>query len=193
MAVRVNATQNGILGPQTQLELTCTSTGDWTLQGYTFRTICEECSLYAWKWCPLQWNSLFSKVSDRHGRISNARRNRVELVFTIFGCNFSLAFQRAKESSNPSSYAKVMVVRVNATQNGILGPRTQLELTCTSSYDWTLQGHRFRTIVMSVGCTHGSDVLFNGTRRSRKFHARHGRIPNARRNGVELVFCDFRM
>ena len=25
----------------------------------------------------------------------------VELVFAIFGCNFSLAFQRAKERSNP--------------------------------------------------------------------------------------------
>ena len=88
----------------------------------------------------------------------------------IFGCNFSLAFQRAKECSNPSSYAKVKAVRVNATQNGILGPRTQLELTCTSSCDWTLHGHRFRTTARSVGCMHGSDVLFNWTRRSRKFH-----------------------
>ena len=52
----------------------------------------------------------------------------VERVFAIFRCNFSLAFQRAKERSNPSSYAKVMAVRVNATQNGILGPQTQLEI-----------------------------------------------------------------
>ena len=29
---------------------------------------------------------------------------------------FLLAFQRAKERSNPSSYANVMAVRVNATQ-----------------------------------------------------------------------------
>ena len=105
-----------------------------------------------------------------HGSILNAHRNRVELVFAIFRCNFSLAFQRAKERSNPCSYAKVMAVRVNATQNGILGPRTQLELKYTSSCDWTLQGHRFRTTVRSVGCMHGSDVPFNGTGRSGKCH-----------------------
>ena len=134
---------------------------------------CEERWLYARKWCPHQWYSSFCKLSSghRHGRILNARRNGVELVFTIFRCNFSLAFQRAKVGSNPSSYAKVLAVRVNATQNGISVPRTRLELKCTSSCDWTLQGHRFRTTVRSVGCMHGSDVLFNGTRRSRKFHS----------------------
>ena len=88
-----------------------------------------------------------------------ARRNGVELVFAIFRCNFSLAFQRAKERSNPSSYAKVMAVRVNAAQNGIFGPRTQLELTCTRSCDWTLQGDRFRSIMRSVGCMHGSSMV----------------------------------
>ena len=118
--------------------------------------------MYAWKWCPLQWYSLFSKLSHRHERIPNACRNAVELVIAIFRCNFSLAFQRAKERSNPSSYAKVKAVRVNATQNGILCPRTQLGLTCTSSCDWTLQGHWFRTTVRSVVCMLGSDVLFNG-------------------------------
>ena len=122
------------------------------------------------KRCPHQWYSSFWKVSHRHRRIPNARRNDVELVFATFGGNFSLAFQRAKERSNPSSYSKFKALRVNATQNDILGPRTRLELTCTSSCDWTLQGHRFRTSVRSVGCMHGSDVLFNGTRRSRNFH-----------------------
>ena len=59
------------------------------------------------------------KGSHRHGRIPNARRNDVELVFATFGCNFSLALQRAKERRNPSSYAKVMAVEANATQNGV--------------------------------------------------------------------------
>ena len=108
--------------------------------------------------------------STQSRKDSNARRNGEELVFAIFRCNFSLAFQRARERCNPSSYEKVMALRVNPTQNGSFDPRTQQELTCTSSCDWTLQGHRFRTIVRSVGCMHGSDVLFNGTRRSRKFH-----------------------
>ena len=70
------------------------------------------------------------------------------------------AFQRAKERTNLSLYSKFKAVRVNATQNGIMGP-------C----DWTLQGHRFSTTVRSVGCMHGSDVHFNGSRRSRKFHS----------------------
>ena len=61
----------------------------------------------------------------------------------IFGCNFSLAFQRAKEHGNPSSHANVMAVWVNAAINGIFGPRTQLEFTCTRSCDWTLQADRF--------------------------------------------------
>ena len=126
--------------------------------------------MYAWKCCSLQWFSSFSKLSHRHGRIRNARRNGVELVFAIFRCNFSLAFQRAKERSNPSSYAKVMAVEANAKQNGVFDPRTILELTCTSSCDFTVRGHRFRSIVRSVGCTHGSDVLINGTRRSGKCH-----------------------
>ena len=81
-----------------------------------------------------------SRNLHRHGRIPNARRNGVELVFAIFRCNFSFALQRAKERTNPSSYAEIKAVRVNATQNGILGPRTRLELTCTSSYDWTFKG-----------------------------------------------------
>ena len=109
-------------------------------------------------------------MSQRHGRIPNARRNDVELVFATLGCNFSLAFQRAKERRNPSSYAKVMAVWVNAAQKGIFGSRTPIELTCTRSCDWTLQGQRFRSIVRSVGCMHGSDVLINGTRRSGKVH-----------------------
>ena len=113
---------------------------------------------------------VLQKVSHRHGRIPNARRNDVELVFATFGCNFSLAFQRAKERRNPSSYTNVMAVGANATQNSVFGPRTLLELTCTSSCDWTLQGHWFRTTVRCVGCMHGSDCLFNDSRRSRKFH-----------------------
>ena len=44
-----------------------------------------------------------------------------------------------------------MAVWVNAAQNGIFGSRTQLELTCTRSCDWTLQGYRFGSIVRSVG------------------------------------------
>ena len=63
---------------------------------------------------------VLEKMSHRHERIPNARRKDAELVFATFGWNFSLAFQRAKERSNPSSYAKVMAVRVDATQNGIL-------------------------------------------------------------------------
>ena len=47
-----------------------------------------------------------------------------------------------------------MAVGANATQNGVFGPRTLLELTCTRSCDWTLQGQRFRSIVRSVGCMH---------------------------------------
>ena len=64
-------------------------------------------------------------MSHRHGRIPNARRKDIELVFDTFGCNFSLAFQRAKERRNPSSYAKVMVVGANATQNGVFGVRLE--------------------------------------------------------------------
>ena len=143
--------------------------------------------------CPCDWSSdvCSSDLSHRHGRIPNARRNGVELVFAIFGCNFLLAFQRAKERSNPSSYAKVNAVRVNATQNGILCPRTRLELTCTSSCDWTLQRHTFSTTVRSVACMH--EVIFSSMNSSFSKHShRHGRIPNARRNGVELVFAIFR-
>ena len=93
---------------------------------------------------------------------------------------------------NPSSLAKVMVVWVNAVQNGIFGPRTQLELKCTSSCDWTLQGHRFRTTVRIVGCMHGSDVLFNGSRRSRKFHTgTEGFKMHAEMGRAGL--CDFQM
>ena len=112
----------------------------------------------------------FRKVSHRHRRIPNARRNEVELVFVIFGRNFSLAFQRAEVHRNPSLFAKVMAVWVNAAQNAIFGSRTQLELTCTRSCDWTLQGQMFRSIVGSVACIHGSGVLINGTCRSGKFH-----------------------
>ena len=64
----------------------------------------------------------------------NARRSDVELVFATFGFNFSLAFQRAKERRNPSSYAKVMAVEANATQNGVFGPRTVLEFTSQSEF-----------------------------------------------------------
>ena len=80
--------------------------------------------MYAWKICPHQWYSSCWKVSHRLGRIPNARRNDIELVVANFGCNFSLPFQRAKERRNPSSYAKVMAVGANATQNGVFGPRT---------------------------------------------------------------------
>ena len=76
----------------------------------------------------------------------------------IFGRSFSFAFQRAKQHRNPSSYAKVMAVWLNPALNGIFGSRTLIELTCTRSCDWTLQGQRFRSVVRSVGCTHGSDV-----------------------------------
>ena len=72
----------------------------------------------------------------------NARRNDVELLFATFGCNFSFAFQRVKERRNPSSYAKVMAVEANATQKGVFGPQTVLELTCTSSCDFPVQWHR---------------------------------------------------
>ena len=119
----------------------------------------------------IQWYSSFWKVSLRHGRIPNARRNDVELLFATFGCNFSFAFQRAKQRRNPSSYAKVKAVGANAMQNGVFGPRTLLELMCTSSCDCSLQGHRIRSVVRSVGCTHGSVVLINGTRRSGKCHS----------------------
>ena len=51
---------------------------------------------------------------------SNARRNDVGLVFATFGCNFSLAFQRAKERGNPSSYAKVMAVGANVRKTVFL-------------------------------------------------------------------------
>ena len=40
---------------------------------------------------------------------------KMELVFAAFGCNFSLAFQRAKERRNPSSYADRKSTRLNSS------------------------------------------------------------------------------
>ena len=57
-----------------------------------------------------------------------------------------------------------------STQNGIFSSGTPLELTCKRSCDWTLQGERFRFVMRSVGCVHGSDVIINGTRRFGNVH-----------------------
>ena len=129
MAVRVNATQNGILGSRTQLELTSMSSSDWTLQGHWFRTTLRSvgCMHGSDVSSSMELVVLESFTPARKDSKCTPKWGRA-----IFRCNFSLAFQRAKERSNPSSYAKVMAVRVNATQNGILGPRTQLELTSST-------------------------------------------------------------
>ena len=44
---------------------------------------------------------------------------REENLTSTFGLNFSLAFQRAEERRNPSSYAKVMAVLPDSARSAI--------------------------------------------------------------------------
>ena len=159
MDVRVNATQNGILCPRTRLELTCTSSCDWTLQGHRFR-------------------SIVTRVGCTHGSdvlINGTRRSGkchtgTEGFQTHAEKTQSWSLLLSDVTSQSEFVCKSYGRRGERCAKWFFVPRTLLELTCTSSSDCCWQGHRFRSVVRSVGCTHGSDDLINGTRRSGKCH-----------------------